>query len=301
MPAVQQTILIAVLATMVFAVSLDLRRADFAYVARHPVGVAVGMVAQFVLLPLATLGVTLVLDLSAPVEAAMILVACAPGGALSNVITHFSKGNLALSLSISAVSNVAAMVATPINFAWMIAANPATAAWAKTLALDPLDMVKSLVLLLALPMGCAMALRARSPAWADRLRKPLENFALVCLALFIVGAVAAQWKAFAAALVTVLPLVIAHNALGLSLGAGASRLAGLPQADLRAVTIESGMQNSGLALGIIAAQFNADLQMSAVAAMWGIWHIVSGWSLALYWRRQDHVTAKVHSIQTGDA
>ena len=267
--------------------SLHLRRADFDYVRRHPAGVAVGMLAQFVLLPLVTLGATLLLDLPAPVEAAMILVACVPGGALSNVITHFAGGNLALSVSISAASSVAALVLTPLNFSWMVAANPVTAQWAAELSADPTDLAKNLVLLLGLPMGLAMLLRAKRPALATRLRAPLEKFALICLGLFIVAAVATQWRAFVAAITQVLPLVVAHNALGLGLGAGAAKLCGLPRADLRAVTIESGMQNAGLAMGIIASQFSADVQMTAIAATWGIWHIVSGWSLAQWWRWHD--------------
>ena len=105
--------------------------------------------------------------------------------------------------------------------------------------------------------------------------------------LFIVGAVAAQWKLFLIELTRTLPIVIGHNALGLGLGYGASVLARLSVADRRAVVIEGGMQNSGLALGIIAAQFNSDLAMVAVAGLWGIWHIVSGGSLALLWRYLD--------------
>lgn len=123
----QQSLLIAVLATMVYAVSLDLQVEDFHYVMRHPTAVGIGLAAQFLLLPAATLGLTLTLDLPPAIEAAMLLVACCPGGALSNVITHFGRSNLALSLSISAVSNVLALFFTPFNFSMTIAANPATA------------------------------------------------------------------------------------------------------------------------------------------------------------------------------
>ncbi len=282
-----QHLLIAVLATMVFAVALDLKRADFVYVLEHPLGVGVGLMAQFVLLPLATLALTLALNLSAPVEAAMILVATCPGGALSNVVTAMARGNLALSVSISAVSNVLALVATPLNFAWMIAANPNTAAWAREISADPSDLWKSLVLLLGVPTAAAMALVAKRPRWAARLRQPLERFALVCLGLFIVVAVTTQLKTFVGVLASVLPLVVAHNALGLGLGYGASTVAGLPLADKRAVTVESGMQNAGLAMGIVAAQFAANLEMTAVAGLWGIWHIVSGYALVRLWRWQD--------------
>jgi BASS family bile acid:Na+ symporter len=283
----QQVILMAVLATMVYAVSLDLRVDDFRYVARHPLAVGAGLVAQFALLPAATLGVTLLLDLPPATMAAMMLVAACPGGALSNVVTYFGRGNLALSLSISAVSNVLALVFTPLNFSLMIAANPRTAAWARAIDVDPRELIISLVLLLALPMSAALLTSRFAPQLAVRLRKPLGRFAVAALLLFIVGAVAAQWKLFLIEITRTLPVVIGHNALGLGLGYGASVLARLRVADRRAVVIEGGMQNSGLALGIIAVQFNGDLAMVAVAGLWGIWHIVSGGALALLWRFLD--------------
>jgi bile acid:Na+ symporter, BASS family len=282
---VQQAILVAVLATMVYTVSLELRMEDFRYVARHPVAVGIGLLAQFVLLPAATLGLTLVLDLPAPTEAAMMLVAACPGGALSNVITAFGRGNLALSLSISAVSSLAALVMTPLNFTLMIGANPETAAWARSIAVNPLDLVLSLFLLLAVPIGAAMLTSRKAPEIAAKIRKPLARLSGVALAAFIVLAVAAQWKVFVIELGRTLPIVIVHNGLGLALGYLGSLAARLPVADRRAVVIEGGMQNSGLALGIIAAQFGSSLPMVAVAGLWGIWHIVSGGLLAAIWRR----------------
>lgn len=281
-----------VLGLMVYAVSLDLRVDDLRYVAKHPLAVAVGLVAQFALLPLATLGVTLALDLPPAVEAAMMLVAACPGGALSNVITHMGGGNLALSLSISATSNLLALVATPLNFSWMVAANPVTAGWMRAIAVDPSDLWVSLVLLLAVPMGAALATRRFAPGFGSRIRRPLERFAVAALFVFIALAVASQWRLFVIELTRTLPLVVAHNALGLALGYGAARLAGLAVRDRRAVIIEGGMQNSGLALGIIAAQFGSDLNMVAVAGLWGIWHIVSGGSLAFFWRRLDGKRAR---------
>jgi bile acid:Na+ symporter, BASS family len=283
----QQTTLLIVLGVMVYSVSLDLKLDDFKYVAKHPQAVAIGLIAQFLLLPWATLAVTLLLDLPAPVEAAMMLVACCPGGALSNVITYFGRGNLALSLSISAVSNVLALILTPLNFTQLVALNPNTANWVRSISLEPKGLVISLVMLLALPMLAAIATRRFAPNLASKIRKPLENLALVALLVFIVAAVAGQWKTFVSELTQTLPLVIAHNALGLGLGYMAAKVAQLNDFDARAVMIESGMQNSGLALGIIATQFNSNIAMIAVAGLWGIWHIVSGGALALFWRRKN--------------
>ena len=281
----QQPVLMVVLAIMVYTVALDLRVADFQYVAKRPLSVGIGLLAQFVLLPGATWLLTMALDLPAATEAAMILVATCPGGALSNVLTALGRGNLALSLSISAVGGLMSLVLTPLNFAFLVSANPATAAWVRSIDVNPLALVGSLVLILAIPMTAAMLTSRHAPAFAARARKPLAAFSAVALGAFIVFAVAAQWSLFLIELGRTLPVVIVHNGLGLLLGWLGSLAAGLPVSDRRAVVIEGGMQNSGLALGIIAAQFSGDLAMVAVAGLWGIWCIISGGTLALIWRR----------------
>ncbi|MEN9559927.1 MAG: hypothetical protein RLZZ502_1138 [Pseudomonadota bacterium] len=280
-------VLIQVLALMIFSVALNLRLSDFRNVAQYPMAVAAGLLAQFVLLPAATLSITLVLPIKPAVAAAMMLVAACPGGALSNVITHFGRGNLALSVSISAVSNILALVLTPLIFSILISANPVTAKWVTELKLNASDLWISLFALLALPVGAAIVLNRLAPKFAAWVRKPLEKIAFVALLVFIVGAIAGQWQAFVQALYSTLPWVVLHNASGLFLGYFISKLCLLRKADTRAVMIEGGMQNSGLAIGIIIAHFSGDLDMMAVAGLWGVWHIISGVTFALFWRYMD--------------
>ena len=286
----QQIVLSLVLATMVFSVALELQLDDFLRVARSPKAVVVGLIPQFILLPVATWAATLVLDLPPNVEAAMILVAACPGGSLSNVVTHFGRGNTALSVSISAVASLIALFATPFNFSWMVATNPATAGWLQTLNIDPSDIWISLFALLALPLALGLTLTRHLPDFSARIRKPLGNFSLIALLAFIVLGLIKERQLLTMGLLPTLGLVVAHNAIGLLMGWLTSGVMGLRTADRRAVTIEGGMQNAGLALGIIAVQFNADLGMVIIASLWGIWHIVSGMSLALFWRRLDRAT-----------
>ena len=286
----QQIVLSLVLATMVFSVALELQLDDFLRVARSPKAVVVGLIPQFILLPVGTWAATLVLDLPPNVEAAMILVAACPGGSLSNVVTHFGRGNTALSVSISAVASLIALFATPFNFSWMVATNPATAGWLQTLNIDPSDIWISLFALLALPLALGLTLTRHLPDFSARIRKPLGNFSLIALLAFIVLGLIKERQLLTMGLLPTLGLVVAHNAIGLLMGWLTSGVMGLSSADRRAVTIEGGMQNAGLALGIIAVQFNADLGMVIIASLWGIWHIVSGMSLALLWRRMDRVT-----------
>ncbi len=289
----QQLILSLVLATMVFSVALELKVADFKRVAQTPKAVVCGLIPQFILLPVGTWLATLVLDLPPNVEVAMILVASCPGGSLSNVVTHFGRGNTALSVSVSAVAALMALVLTPFNFSWMVASNPTTAAWLKTLSIDASDIWISLFALLAVPMALGLLVAAKLPALTAKIQKPLANFAIIALLAFIVLGLIKERQLLTLGLLPMLLIVVLHNAFGLFCGWITSVAMGVTERDRRAVMIEGGMQNSGLALGIIAVQFNSDLGMVVIASLWGIWHIVSGMSLALLWRRKDARLARV--------
>jgi bile acid:Na+ symporter, BASS family len=288
-----QLILSLVLATMVFSVALELKIDDFRRVAQAPKAVVSGLIPQFILLPVGTWLATLALDLPPNVEVAMILVAACPGGSLSNVITHLGRGNTALSVSISGVAALMAIVLTPFNFSWMVANNPATAGWMRSLQIDPGGIWMSLVALLALPMALGLTFARRLPALTQRIQKPLANFSLFALLAFIVLGLVKERSTLTMALLPMLGLVIAHNASGLFFGWATSKAMGITVRDRRAVMIEGGMQNSGLALGIIALQFGNDFGMVIVASLWGIWHIVSGLACVLVWRRQDAREAHV--------
>jgi BASS family bile acid:Na+ symporter len=280
-------VLSLVLATMVFSVALELKAEDFRRVSQAPRAVVCGLIPQFILLPVGTWAATMVLDLPPNVEAAMMLVASCPGGSLSNVITHFGRGNTALSVSVSAVASLIALVATPFNFSWMVAANPATAGWLRTLAIDPSGIWISLLLLLAVPMALGLLFSHKLPGLTGKIQKPLANFSLVALLAFIVLGLIKERQLLTLGLLPTLGIVVLHNASGLLLGYVTSVAMKVSERDRRAVMIEGGMQNSGLALGIIAVQFNSDLGMVIIASLWGIWHIVSGLACALWWRRKD--------------
>ena len=217
----------------------------------------------------------------------MILVAACPGGSLSNVVTHFGRGNTALSVSISAVASVMALFLTPFNFTWMVASNPVTASWLRQLEIDPSGIWWSLLALLALPMSLGMLFNRQFPKATERVRKPLGNFSLLALLAFIAAGLVRERALLNAQILLPLLIVVLHNASGLLLGWLSAAAFRVGVRDGRAVMIEGGMQNSGLALGIIAVQFNADIGMVIIASLWGIWHIVSGLSLAWFWRRKD--------------
>jgi BASS family bile acid:Na+ symporter len=283
----QQAVLSAVLMLMVFAVALDLTVADFRRVLAIPKLVGIGLLPQFLWLPVVTWLATLALDLPAPLEAAMLLVAACPGGSMSNVITHLGRGNTALSVSLSAVSGVLAIFLTPFNFSWTMASNPATADWLRSLALSPLNILASLLILLALPMLAGLLLARHRPHWAIRWRRPLRHVSLLALATFIVLGLYRDRALLNAAILLPFAIVVLHNGLGFLLGDLTARGFQLQAPERRAITVEAGMQNAGLALGIIALQFDGELGMVVLASLWGIWHLISGLTLAWLWRRGE--------------
>ena len=285
-----QLILGLVLAALIFGVSLELRLAHFRAVLRHPQPVLAGMLGQCLLLPWLTLLVTLVVDLHPGLELGLLLVACCPGGNLSNVMTHLARGNTALSMSMTALSSLLALVLLPVNFALTSSCNPEAAAYLaerlQTLKIDHLSILLNLLWLLGLPLVLGMLVGNLWPAVAERIMPWFKRFALLAFAFFVIGALANNWKLFTASLGLVFVIVVIHNASAIVLGWLMAKLARQQGANLRAMVIEISMHNSGLALGLIFAQFGGEANMALVAALWGTWHLVSGLALVAFWRNR---------------
>ncbi|MBM7062580.1 bile acid:sodium symporter family protein [Pseudomonas sp. UL073] len=286
----QQLILGLVLAVMIFGVSLELRVAQFASVLRRPLPVLAGLFGQCLILPWATLLVTLLVDLHPGLELGLLLVACCPGGNLSNVMTHLARGNVALSMSMTALSSLLALVLLPLNFALTSSLNPEASVYLagrlQDLHVDQGSIVVSLVFLLGLPLLLGMLVGNLFPRLAEKVMPWFKRFALLAFAVFVVGAVAGNWRMFVANLGLVFFIVVLHNLSAIVLGWLMAKLARQDGANLRAMVIEISMHNSGLALGLIFAQFGAEPNMALVAAFWGTWHLVSGGLLVLFWRKR---------------
>lgn len=285
--ATGQMILGLVLGLIMFGVALDLRLADFAAVLRKPLAPLTGLVAQTLLLPALSWAMTMVLQPQPSVALGMIIVGACPGGNLSNLITHMGRGNTALSVCMTALSSVVAIVATPLNILVWASLNPATAALLRQVNIEAGPFLMQTMLILGLPMALGMALAHWAPGLAARLRRPFQIMSFLFLLLFIAATTAANGRHLLTFLGQILPLVLLHNAVALLLGWLAARAMRMTPADSRAVTIEIGMQNSGLGLALILNQFDALGGAALIAAGWGIWHIVSGWALASLWKRGD--------------
>jgi BASS family bile acid:Na+ symporter len=286
----QQLLLGLVLALMIFGVSLELRVSQFVAIVKQPQPVLAGMLGQCLILPWATLLVTLLVDLHPGIELGLLLVACCPGGNMSNIMTHLARGNTALSMSMTALSSLLALVLLPLNFALTTGQNPAASAFLaehlQALQIDQASIMLNLLWLLGVPLMLGMLVGNLLPQLAEQVMPWFKRFALLAFALFVLGAVLGNWKMLSESFGLVLLVVVLHNASAIGLGWLMAKLARQQGANLRAMVIEISMHNSGLALGLIFAQFGGELHMALVAALWGTWHLVSGLLLVWFWRNR---------------
>ena len=273
-------ILNMVLAIVMFSIALELKPADFKRLAQAPKALMTGLFSQFVLLPALTFCLVLLVKPQPSIALGLMLVAACPGGNISNFITHRAGGNAALSVSLTAFSTVSAILLTPANIAfWGSLYGPTREILQKT-AIDPVSVAITVGLMLVLPLCLGIMLNVKRPHIAARLRTPMQYVSMGIFIAFVVLALAANWDLFLQFAKAVAVLVLLHNAMALGAGYATATLAGLSAYDRRAITIETGIQNSGLGLILIFGFFDGLGGMAVVAAFWGMWHILSGISLA---------------------
>ncbi len=285
------TLLNAVLGLVMFGVALELRVEDFSTALKTPKALALGLIGHHLLFPAMTYLLIWIIHPLPSIALGMILVSSCPAGHISNFLVHYSRGNTALSVSVSALSTLAALVMTPLNFAFWGNLHPVTAGLMKQVAMNPYEMLEVIVLLLGVPLAAGILVARRWPGFARSIQKPMQVFSLLVLAGFIGGALAANFKPFLQFVQLVVLTVFVHNLLALASGYGLSTVIGLPERDRRAITFEMGIQNSGLGLILIFNFFNGLGGMAVVTAWWGIWHIIAGMTLALLWRRRPPLEA----------
>ena len=279
-------VLNAVLAFLMFGIALDTRAEDFRRLLRMPMAFAVGIVAQFLFLPAITFGLTLLLQPGPSIALGMILVACCPPGNVSNILTHRAGGNVALSVSMTAVSNAISIVAMPLNLAFWGSLHPSAAPLLRSIALDPMQMLLHILMIIGVPFVLGIACSRQFPVWTERFKKPLRILSFLTLIGFIVGAIAGNWRYFLDYVGLVLLVVALHDALAFGLGWTLARAARLSDYDSRAMSIEVGIRNAGLGLGIIFSFFDGLGGMAVVAGVWGFWDIIAGLLLAAWWARR---------------
>jgi BASS family bile acid:Na+ symporter len=226
----------------------------------------------------------------------MILVAACPGGNVSNFMTSLAKGNIALSVSMTAFSTMIAMVMTPANFAfwgdlYINMYEKTGAELLRPIEIDFWQVVQTVFILLGIPVALGVFFAKRFPRLTEKIKKPAKQISFIIFILFVIILLSANFSNFMKAIHLIFFIVLLHNGLALAIGFVFSTIMRRPRMDRRAITIETGIQNSGLALVLMFNPkiFPPDLElggMAVVAAWWGVWHIVSGLILSSIWARK---------------
>jgi len=287
-----------VLAFVMFGVALGLRAQMFKDILRYPKSALVGFFSQSVALPAVTFLIVILFNrwLTPMVAMGMILVAACPGGNISNFMSQFSKANTELSISLTAISTALSTFLTPFNFAlwggfYVNYVNKRAADALQELHIDAFQMFETVFILLGIPLILGILTVKFLPKLAEKLKKPMQYFSLIFFVAMVVMAFSNNLELFLKYIVYVFILVFIHNALALSTGFGLATLFRLPDNDRRTLTIETGIQNSGLGLVLLFNPkiFPPDMAIGGmlfITAWWGIWHIISGLSISFYWSRK---------------
>ena len=293
-----------VLAFVMFGVALGIKPSSFLDIVRKPKSMIVGIICQIVMLPALTFLLTITFKnwISPMIALGMILVAACPGGNISNFITSFSRGNTELSVSLTAFNTAACIVTTPLNFSFWgkMYLNFAE----KRMILPDLDIpfveiFKTIVILLGVPLLLGCLCSQYLPKLTKALKKPMQYLSIAFFIAMVVLTFGNNIDAFMKCIRYIFLIVLVHNLLALGIGFGTGTLLRVPYKDRRTLTIETGIQNSGLGLVLLFNPliFNPEIWannggMVVITAWWGVWHIISGLSLAWLWHargRKDNV------------
>ncbi|MFT5965816.1 MAG: BASS family bile acid:Na+ symporter [Flavobacteriaceae bacterium] len=270
---------------VMFGIALSLDWREFKPVVLKPKSLLVGVFSQFFVLPFLTYLLVLIIKPDPSLALGMMLVAACPGGNISNFITHYANGNDALSVTLTAIATLLAVVMTPFNLAFWGGLYPPTASILRTVAIRPIEIVELVGLILALPLVLGMLVRKGYPNWAKKVSAILKKASLIFFFLLIALALQKNLETFKFYVMEVFWLVFIHNFIAFLSGFSFAKMAKLPWRDVKSITIETGIQNSGLGLLLIFSFFDGLGGMAILAASWGIWHLISGLILGTVFKK----------------
>lgn len=275
------------LAFLMFGVALDMTLDDFKRVINYPKAVLVGLTSQLLILPFITVVLLWLWNPFASLSLGLILIAACPGGNISNFAVHLSKGNAALSVTLTSIVTIGAILTTPLAFSLWSKAIPETQPILEEISVDPWSMIQIITQLILVPLSVGMLINQQWPNITRRIRKPVRWLSLVIFSAFIAFALWTNRENIMNYLHLVLLLVVVHNILAFVSGYWFSRSAGLSHYDAKAVSMETGIQNAGLGLVLIFNFFQEIGGMMIVAAFWGVWDLLASFTLALYWNKRS--------------
>lgn len=279
------------IAFIMFGVALSIKPQHFKTLALNPKPVILGVISQYVLLPALTFLLVMIIRPSTAVALGMILVAACPGGNVSNLISSISKSNVTLSVSLTALTTVMSLFMTPFNFAFWGSLYAKHSPLLVPITIDPVEMFRTVFLILGIPVILGMFVGMKFPKFTKKIDKTVQTVSILFFIAFIVGALAGNFSLFLRYIHLIFVLVLIHNGLAYMSGYYFPKSLKVNEINCRTISIETGIQNSGLGLALIFNPriFPPELElggMAFIAAWWGIWHIIAGLMLAFYWRRR---------------
>ena len=284
------------IAFIMFGVALDIKIEHFKQLIMRPKSVIVGVISQFVLLPAVTFLFVVLLNPTPTVALGMLLIASCPGGNISNFMSALAKGNLALSVSLTAIATLSATFMTPINFAFWgdlfisFYNNQGAGDYLVPIKIDFFQMIQTVVVLLGIPVVAGLLVAQYVPRITHKIKKPIRKLSILIFIGFVVVMLNNNFEHFKSFIHLIFLIVLIHNGLALLTGFSISSAFRLPKVDKRTITIETGIQNSALALVLMFNPkiFPPELElggMTIIAAWWGIWHILSGFAVSSFMAR----------------
>jgi len=280
-------VLNAILGFIMFGVALDLKWIDLVQLTKNWKSALVGLFSQYILLPFTTYLLVLIVQPSPGLALGMFLIAACPVGNVTNLITKVSKGNVALSIGLSSTAHLVAAFVLPLNFALYGNLYSPTASLMRQINVDGKEMAWLVFLIIGTPLLLGILCQRYFPRFTELSKVWFNRLSMLFLAFFIVAAFASNGKVLVDNVQKVAWLVILQNGWALGGGWALGKLFKLPEADIRTITIESGIHNSGLGLLLIFQFFDGRGSMALVAVCWGVWHLISGWALAWYWAQRS--------------
>ncbi len=279
------------IAFIMFGVALSIKPEHFKTLVLNPKPVILGVISQYVLLPALTFLLVMIIRPSTAVAMGMILVAACPGGNVSNLISSISKANVTLSVSLTALTTVMSLFMTPFNFAFWGSLYAKHSPLLVPITIDPVEMFRTVFLILGIPVILGMFVGMKFPKFTKRIDKTVQTASILFFVGFIVAALAGNFSLFLRYIHLIFVIVLLHNGLAYVSGYYFPKLLKVSEINCRTISIETGIQNSGLGLALIFNPriFPPELElggMAFIAAWWGIWHIIAGLMLAFYWRKR---------------
>ena len=271
-----QTWIVPLLSVVMFGMGLTLHLSDFSYVLQMPRLIFAGIALQYTIMPLTAVVLSDLMGLDPVLTAGMILVGTCPGGTASNVICYLARGNVALSITLTAVSTLLAVILTPALTAELVS---------KTIDVPVLDMLLSILYMVIIPVSAGVVLNHVAGKILTPVRPVFPLLSVVAIVFIIAIIVSLNAQQVHQIGATVLIAVMLHNSTGLFLGYFTSRLLGYSPAECRTLAIEVGMQNSGLAVALAIKYFTATAALPG--AIFSIWHNLSGSILAGFWSSRE--------------